>query len=199
MSLLAAEQQDIMLLQGAELKEELKGFDKAPMVSHMGMFTKNPDETGAGLQVLEGVTTLIEYFEAYRMGHLRTEGKFYLFILSAFQQDTRKVWQIAYREAPASTSGIEMGSKIFVAFLNLFAAFSTTSDKRQVLQMADAFSYNVRGFEPTWRDLMELFGLLDHTVMTTARHIYIRHRLEQWSDAKKIDFLIDMFGEAGQE
>jgi len=32
-----------------------------------------------------------------------------------------------------------------MAFLNLFAAFSTTSDKRKVLQMVDAFLYNVLG------------------------------------------------------
>jgi hypothetical protein len=82
-----------------------------------------------------------------------------------------------------------------VAFLNLFAAFSTMSDKRQVLQMADDFSYNVRGFKSTWRDLVELFSLLDHTVMATSRHGYIRHRLELWSDAKKIHFLINMFSE----
>jgi len=42
------------------------------------------------------------------------------------------------------------------------------------------------------------FGLLDHTIMTTSSHRYIRHRLELWADAKKIDFLIDMFSEAGE-
>jgi len=65
--------------------------------------------------------------------------------------------------------------------------------------MADAFLYNVRGFKATWRDLMELFEILDHTAMTTASHLYIRHRSEQWSDAKKIDFAIDMFIEADQQ
>jgi hypothetical protein len=85
-----------------------------------------------------------------------------------------------------------------VVFLNLFAAFSTTSDKRKVLQMADAFSYNVHGFKATWRDLMELFEILDHTAMTTASHCYIRHRSELWSDTKKIDFLINMFTKAGE-
>jgi len=45
---------------------------------------------------------------------------------------------------------------------------------------------------------MELFEILDHTAMTTASHRYIRHRSEQWSDAKKIDFFIDMFIEAGE-
>jgi len=59
---------------------------------------------------------------------------------------------------------------MYVAFLNLFAAFSTTSDKRQVLQMADDFSYNLRSFKPMWRDLVELFGLLDKTIMTTSSH-----------------------------
>jgi len=108
------------------------------------------------------------------------------------------LWQAAYREAPASTTGIGQGSKMYVAFLNLLAAFSTTSDKRQVLQMADDFSYNLRSFKPMWRDLVELFGLLDKTIMTTSSHRYIRHRLELWSDAKKIDFLIDMFSEAGE-
>jgi len=60
-----------------------------------------------------------------------------------------------------------------VAFLNLFEAFTTSSDKRQVLQMADAFSYNVKGFKPTWRDLIELFGLLDHAVMTTSSLVQV--------------------------
>ena len=62
-------------------------------------------------------------------------------------------------------------------FLNLFAAFSTTSDKGQVLQMTDTFSYNLRGFKPTWRDLVDLFALLDYTVMTTSSHRDSRHRL----------------------
>ena len=86
-----------------------------------------------------------------------------------------------------------------MAFLNLFAAYSTTSDKRKVLQMADAFSYNVRGFKATWRDLMELFKILHHTAMTTASHLYIHHRSEQWSDTKKINFAIDMFIKADQQ
>jgi hypothetical protein len=49
--------------------------------------------------------------------------------------------------ALASTTGTGQGSKIYVAILNLFAAFSTTSDKRKVLQMADAFSYIMRRFK----------------------------------------------------
>ena len=64
--------------------------------------------------------------------------------------------------------------------------------------MADAFSYNVRGLKATWHDLMELFEILYHTAMTTASHLYIPHRLEQWSGAKKIDFAIDMFIEEDQ-
>jgi len=146
MSLLATEQQDIMLLQGNDLRMELKQFNKVPMVSNMGMFTRHPDEPGVGLLVLQDITTLIKYCEAYRMGHSCAEGKFHLFTLSTFQKDTRKQWQTAYRDAPASTTGVEMGSKIYVAFLNLCAAFSTTSNKR-LLQMAGAFSHNVRGFK----------------------------------------------------
>ena len=60
--------------------------------------------------------------------------------------------------------------------------------------MADSFS-----FKPTWRELVELFGLLEHAVVTTARHIHSRHRLEQWSDVNKIDLLIDMLIKAGQD
>jgi len=198
MSLLATEQYHIMSLQRADLKEEKKRFDRAPMMSNMGMFSIQSDEPRAGLLVLQDVTTLVEYCKAYRMLHIRTEGNFYLFILSAFPKDTQKLWQTSYQDALGSISGVEMGSKIDVAFLILFAAFSTTSDKRQLLLMVDVFSYNVWGFKPTWRNLMELFGLLDHTVMTTAPHLYSRHCLEQWSDAKKIDFLVDMFSEAGQ-
>jgi hypothetical protein len=189
---------DIMALSGNNLKDELKRFDRVPNGGNMGMFTVHPDEPGAGMRVLEDVTTLVEYCAAYRMGHLSMEQKFHLFISSAFSKEFRKLWQVAYREAPASTTGIRQGSKIYVAFLNLFAAYSTTSDKRKVLQMADEFSYNVRGFKATWRDLVEFFNLLDHIVMTTSAHHYSRHRLELWSDSKKIDFFIDMFSVAGE-
>jgi len=139
MSLLAAEQQDIMSLTRNDLKDEWKRFDKVPNLDDMGMFTMHYDEPGVGLRVLKDVTILLEYCAAYRIGHLSMEKKFHLFISSAFLKEFRKLWQAAYRDAPASTTGIEKGSKIYVAFLNLFAAFTTTSDKRQVLQMADAF------------------------------------------------------------
>jgi len=56
---------------------------------------------------------------------------------------------VSYQAALASATGIRLGSKIYVAFLYLFAAYSTTSDKRKVLQMADEFSYNVRGIKAT--------------------------------------------------
>jgi len=75
MSLLATDQRDFMLLQGANLKEEIKLFDKAPMASNMGMFTMHPDEPRAGCLVLQEVSTLVEYCEDYRMGHIHTEGK----------------------------------------------------------------------------------------------------------------------------
>jgi len=126
------------------------------------------------------------------------EQKFHLFISSVFAKELRKLCQALYRAALASTTGIGQGSKIHVTFLNLFAAYSTTPDKRKFLQMADAFSYNVRGFKATWCDLMELFEILDHTVMTTVSHLYIGNCSEQWSDAKKIDFAIHMFIEADQ-
>ena len=198
MSMLAAAQTDIMSLSASDLKEALRRFDKAPNVGTMGMFISHPDEIGTSMRVLEDVTTMVEYCAAYGMEHITMKQKFYLFISSAFAKELRKLWQAAYRSAPDSTTGIGTGSKIYVAFLNLFAAFSTTADKRKVLQMADAFSYNVRGFKATWRDLMELFEILDHTAMTTASHLYIHHRLEKWTDAKKIDFLIDVFGEADE-
>jgi len=60
--------------------------------------------------------------------------------------------------------------------------------------MADSFSHNVQGFKPTCCDLVEHFGLLDRT----ADHLYICHCLQEWSDTKKFDFLINMFSEAGQ-
>ena len=90
MSILAAAQQDIMALSGIDLKDELKRFDKVPNVSNMGMFTMHPDEFGAGMRVLEDVTTLVEYCPAYRMGHLSKEEKFQLFIFSAFSKEFRK-------------------------------------------------------------------------------------------------------------
>ena len=63
-----------------------------------------------------------------------------------FPKNSRK----AYQEAPASTTSIGQGSKIYVAFLNLFAAFSTTSDKQQVLQMVADFSHNTL----SWRSVI---------------------------------------------
>jgi len=200
MDTLEAAQREIMALLGSDLKETLKKIDKVPNVGIMGMFTMHPDEIGAGMRVLEDLITLVDYCAAYGMGHLSIEQKLHLFTSSALSKELRKLWQVAYRAAPASTTGIGQGSKIYVAFLrlNLFAAFSTTSNKRKVLQMGDDFSYNVRGFKATWRYLVELFSLLDHTVMTTSTYRYIRHRLELWSDAKKIDFLIDIFSEAGE-
>ena len=198
MDTLEAAQRENMALLGSDLKEALKKIDKVPNVSIMGMFTMHPDEIDASMRVLEDVITLVDYCAAYGMGHLSMEQKFHLFISSAFSKELRKLWQAAYRAAPASTTGIGQGSKIYVAFLNLFAAFSNTSDKCKVLQMADEFSYNVRGFKATWRDLVKFFSLLDHTVMTTSTHRYSRHRLELWSDAQKIEFLIDMFSEAGE-
>jgi len=150
MSTLATAQQDIMDLSGSNLKEALKRFDKAPNVSGMGLFTVHPDKLGAGMRVLEDVKTMVDYCTVYGMGHITTmEQKFNLFISNVFSKEHQKLWQAAYREAPASTTGIGQGSKVYVVFLNLFAAFTTTSDKRKVLQMADAFSYNGRGFKTT--------------------------------------------------
>jgi len=64
---------------------------------------------------------------------------------------------------PRCSSGIEYKKKDVTArstwpsWVETFEAFSTTSDKHQVLQMVDVFSYNVKGFKPTLRDLVELF------------------------------------------
>ena len=187
MDTLEAAQRKIMASSGSDLKEALNKFDKVPNVGIMSMFEMQTDGIGAGMLVLEDVITLVDYCAAYGMRHLSMEQKFHLFISSAFSKALQKLWQAPYRAAVASTTGIGLGSKIYVAFLNLFAAYSTTSDKRKVLQMADEFSYNVRSFKATWRDLVEFSSLLDHTVMTTSAHRYSRHRLELWSDAKKID------------
>jgi len=61
MSMLATAQTDIMALSGGDLKEVFKRFDKAPTVGGIGMFTAQPDEIGAGMRVLEDVTTMVEY------------------------------------------------------------------------------------------------------------------------------------------
>ena len=60
------------------------------------MFAMHPDEPGAGMRILEDITTLIEYRAAYRMGHLSMEKKFHLFISSAFAKEFRKLWLAAY-------------------------------------------------------------------------------------------------------
>jgi len=59
MSLLAAEQQDTMLLTRNDLKDEWKRFDKVQDLGNMG--TMHPDEPGVDLRVLEDVTILLEY------------------------------------------------------------------------------------------------------------------------------------------
>jgi len=163
-------------LQGAELKQEIRKLDKVSSVGNMLMFSMHPDEPGAGRRLFQDIIIMVEYCKASQIVHKQSEGKFHLFILSAFQKDTREFWQRTYWAALASTTGIEMGSKIYMAFLRLFEAFSTTSD-----------------------NLVELFGLFDHAVMTTARHVYSCLRLEKLSDVKEIDFLIDMFIEAGRD
>jgi len=96
MCILAASQQDIMGLSGNNLKDELTHFDKVPNVSNMGMFTMHPNELGAGMHVLEDVTTLVKYCAAYCMGQLNMEQKFHLFISCAFSNEFQKLWQAAY-------------------------------------------------------------------------------------------------------
>ena len=83
------------------------------------------------MRVLEDVTTMVEYCTAYRMGHITMKQKFHLFIAGAFAKELRKLCQASYRAATASTSGTGQGSKIYVAFLHFFTAYSTTSDKRK--------------------------------------------------------------------
>jgi len=148
-------------------KEAFKHFDKAPNVSRMGMLTNHLDDIGASMRVLEDVTIMVEYCAACGMGHITMEQKCHLFIASAFAKKLRKLWQASYRAAPASTTGIGQGSKIYVAFLNFFAAYSTTSDKRN-FQMADAFSCNVWGFKAMWCD----HGM-GHITMEAARRYEI--------------------------
>jgi len=96
MNILAAAQRDIMLLSENDLKDELKRFDKVPNVGNMGMFTVHPDEPGAGMRVLEDVTTMVEYCAIYNMGHLSMEQNFHLFISSAFSKEFQKLWHAAY-------------------------------------------------------------------------------------------------------
>jgi len=83
--------------------------------------------------VLEDVTSMVKHCAAYRIGHITMEQKFHLFITSASAKELRKLWKASYRAAPASTTGIGQGSKIYVVFLNFFAAYSTTSDKLKFL------------------------------------------------------------------
>jgi len=152
--MLFAAQTDIITSSTGNLtgKEAFKRFDKAPDVSRMGMLTNHPDDIGASMRVLEDVTTMVEYCAACGMDHITMEQKFHLFIASTFAKSLRKLWQAWYRAALASTTGIGQDSKIYVAFLNFFAAYSTMSDKRKFLQMPEAFSCNVRGFKAMWRD-----------------------------------------------
>ena len=80
MSMLATAQTDIMTLSRDDLKEALKGFEKAPNVGGMGMFTVHPNDIGAGMGMSEDVTTMVEYCAAYGMGQITMEQIFHLFI-----------------------------------------------------------------------------------------------------------------------
>jgi len=78
--MLFAAQTDIMTSSTGNLtgKEAFKCFDKAPDVSRMGMLTNYPDDIGASMQVLEDITTMVEYCAAYGMGHITMEQKMVL-------------------------------------------------------------------------------------------------------------------------
>jgi len=128
-------------------KEAFKRFDKVPDVSRLSMLMNHLDDIGASMRVLEDVTNMVEYCAAYEMGHITMEQKFHLFIASAFAKELQKLWQASYRAAPVSTTCIGQGTKIYVVFLNFFTAYSTTSDKRKFLQMADALFVQRAGIE----------------------------------------------------
>jgi len=67
MSTLGTEQRVMMALQETELKEEIRKFNKVPSIANTLMFSIHPDEPGAGLHLLQEVTTLVEYCKVYRM------------------------------------------------------------------------------------------------------------------------------------
>jgi hypothetical protein len=56
------------------------------------MCTAQLDDIGAGIRVLEDVTTLVEYCATYGIGHIIMEQKFHLFISSTFAKEFRKLW-----------------------------------------------------------------------------------------------------------
>jgi len=53
----------------------------------MGTLTNHLDDIGASMRVLEDVTTMVEYYAAYGMGHITMEQKCHLFIASAFAKE----------------------------------------------------------------------------------------------------------------
>ena len=73
----------------------------------------------------------------------------------------------AWSTAQRCSSGIEYKNQDVTAGctwpcrVRTFEAFSTASDKHQVLQTSDVFSYNARVFKQTWRDLVWLFKEVD--------------------------------------
>jgi len=155
MSILAAAQRDIMELSGNNLKDKLKRFNKVPNVGKGHVYHAPGGHARA---------------RPTEWGILAWNRNFICSSSVPFQKNSGNYGRpCTERHQPALPTSSRAARSTWpsLAFLNLFAAFSTTSDKRQVLQMADDFPYNVPGFEPTCRDLVELFGLLDHTVMTT--------------------------------
>ena len=138
MSMLFAAQTDITGdLTG---KEALKRFDKAPDVSRMGMFTNHPNT----LEQACGCSRTSPSWLSNALRMERATSPCRSFICSSparLPKNSENCGKYcAERHRPASTTGIAQGSKIYVAFLNFFAAYRTTSDRRKFLQMADAFS-----------------------------------------------------------
>ena len=102
MSILAAAQQDIMELSGNNLKDKLKRFDKVPNVGK-GHVYHAPGGHARARPTEWGILAWNRNF----------------ICLSSVALEFRKLRQTVYREAPASTTNIEQGSKIYVAFLGL--------------------------------------------------------------------------------
>jgi len=133
-------------------KEAFKRFDKVPDVSRIGMLTNHLDDIGESMQVLEDVTTMVEYCAAYDMGHI-TMGRSSICSLPAHlpknSQNCGKHCTELHQPALPAEGRVARSTWC-----------SSTSSPLTVLRLTSAsffrwltaFSCNVRGFKAMWCD-----------------------------------------------
>ena len=144
------------------------------------------------------MATLMTYAVSYNMCHPDMQGRCYLFFLSAFPATVAQYYAQAYSEAPASTSGVGRESKVYMSILNIFEQYAHAGEKRDILNLVGAMTYHQAGFKTTKLQVLDVYNMLDHVAVTSSHQAFPIHRLEAWSDQRKIDRFVEMCDDAGQ-